>query len=186
MPRQESLGDAKIITTVQSLRLTFHHVLTITFNDIYYPHGNIQDPCRVLEQASAWLTNIRNQPNDELKAAVVEKELSKALCRAVFGSNAIERVGLGRDVTLDLYRQVFSCEAVAEVDENTSEYKKIVRGHREVIQHAGAIQHMMEATIVRNERFSKELIKKTHTILHDEIPILTEGGEVPSNAYAGK
>lgn len=59
----------------------------------------------------------------------------------------------------------------------------IIRSHREVIQHACALQHIITAIVVDEQPLSEKLILETHKILCSDIDI--ENG-APARFYAGK
>lgn len=128
------------------------------------------------------------------------------IIHAIFSSNCIERVGMGLDITFHLCRKILSGETIPELDERAPEYKKmlldlykldpalkdmpanhLLLGCREVIQHMNAFQHIIRHFVIQREDMTEDLIRETHKILCDGIPIIQDDiPEVPSQDYAGK
>ncbi|KAI1828319.1 fido domain-containing protein [Xylaria intraflava] len=171
----------------------------------YAVNAKVVDASKEFEQTSSWLVDIWGQRNDGHKAVIVEKELIEGLSRAVFGNIAMEHdgPGLGPDVTLKLCRRIFRGEDVGDINEGTPEYKKkldefmgcpgkedtdykaIILGRREIIQHALAMQYMIDAVVTQNEKFSENLLKIVHIILLDRKSVVTAGGKVPLASESG-
>ena len=66
---------------------------------------------------------------DDEKEEIIEREVAETMCRAIFGSNQIERVGLDLEMTMNLCRRTFGGEHVEEeVPDRTPEYEALPRG----------------------------------------------------------
>ncbi|OTA98299.1 hypothetical protein M426DRAFT_77065 [Hypoxylon sp. CI-4A] len=91
------------------------------------------------------------------------------MIKAIFGSNMIEHAGLlGYDTTKALCK------------------RRILRGHNEIVQHAKAFQHIINAFVTEKRDISEELINETHRILVKGTPILVpNGADVPFELYGG-
>ncbi|KAF4504633.1 hypothetical protein G6O67_008060 [Ophiocordyceps sinensis] len=124
---------------------------------------------------------------------------------AVFGSNMIERAGLGWDITLHLCRRIIAGEDVGEISERDADYQDalvklcmqqpnlenmpchaILRGRNEIVQHVKAFQHLINAFVTDKQSLSEDLIKETHRILTKGTPIIQDGSpNVAPEAYGG-
>lgn len=174
---------------------------------MYRTYATSGNPSELFDKASGWLNHIKDLELDDEKEGIIEREISETMCRAIFGSNRIERVGLSLDLTINLCRRIFAGDDIGdEVPERTLEYealregvidqqrskkekthKHIIRSRREVIQHARAFQYLIYAMVVENEPLTEDLIKKVHSILCEGVDITHEDGDdTPSAAYAGR
>ncbi|KAF7900218.1 uncharacterized protein EAF01_007520 [Botrytis porri] len=111
----------------------------------------------------------------------MEDQMQEEMVKVIFGSNNIERVGLGYDETFRLCLAVFRGECITPYPARSIEYQSkleelvkkdlnlgesaIVRGRREVVQHAAAFQHLLEAFVKFDQPITEGLIKETHRIL---------------------
>ena len=173
---------------------------------MYRTYAQDQDPAKLFKRAADWLTVIKELGRDEKKGELIEKDLIASMSCAIFGSNQIERAGLGLDTTIELCHRIFNGEDVTDLDERTPEYEKqlkelierdkglenmpikhVIRGRREIVQHAKAFYYMIYAVVVVGEPLSEALIKKVHGILCKNVPIThRDGSETPSRDYAGQ
>lgn len=107
------------------------------------------------------------------------------MVRAIFGSNMIERVGLGWEITAQPCRKIFDGEDIGEIPERDAAhqvelvelYRKkqpdlkdvlaqyVLRGRNEIVQHAKAFQYIIDAFVIDKQDLSEDLIKETHRIL---------------------
>lgn len=180
---------------------------TIRADPMYRTYATSGNPSELFEKASGWLIHIGEMELDDARQEIIEREVTETMCRAMFGSNHIERVGLGLEMTIDLCRRVFAGDDVGEeVGERTPEceallrgviaqqkhkkervHKHVIRSRREVIQHARSFQYLIHAMVVENEPLTEDLIKKVHSILCKGVDIThDDGNETPSAAYAGR
>ncbi|MCJ1367425.1 hypothetical protein MMC16_006558 [Acarospora aff. strigata] len=180
---------------------------TIKADPMYRTYATSGNPTELFEKASGWLINIKMMDIDEEKEELIEREVTETMCRAIFGSNHIERVGLDLAVTINLCRRIFAGEDVGEeFAERTPEYeallkgviaqqrgkreqvhKHVIRSRREVVQHARAFQYLVYVMVVENDPLSEDLIKKVHSILCKDVNITHEDGhETPFAIYAGR
>lgn len=180
--------------------------MTIRADNVYRQYQADQDPKKLFEKANEWITTIRKVAHEH--EDLVAKEIQEALIRAIFGSNLIERAGLGLEATVHLCRKVFAGETVVDtIGEQDTKYedrlllalyrlepslkdkltRDVLRGRAEVVQHAKAYQYLLNAFVTEKKDLTEEIIKETHQILTTGVPIVQKGmEEVPSEAYAGK
>ncbi|KAI9797806.1 MAG: hypothetical protein M1833_005309 [Piccolia ochrophora] len=186
-------------TTTSPKALAF----TIRMDPSYRTIADTDDPAKLFEKASAYLLDIRQmlESSSDDTNEVLEGALNQQMAGVVFGSNLIERVGLGLDETMKICEAIFRGEDVDpnDVDERSDAYQKalkamvtsksnidkthIIRSRREVIQHARALQHITTAIAVEDQLLTEKLILETHKMLCTDIDI--EGG-ASARAYAGK
>ncbi|TQN68487.1 hypothetical protein CSHISOI_06947 [Colletotrichum shisoi] len=180
-------------------------VVSIRPDDIYTQHSSDQNPLKLFEKASSWLAIIQEKKTDQVQTDLILKETQDAVIRAIFGSNKIERAGLGWNITLNLCQSVFAGEYVGDVPERTSKYESqlldlqyqegddesipsqsFLRGRLEIVQHARAYQHILHHVVVKQDDLTEDLIKETHRILTRGIPIVEKGfPDVPPERYGG-
>lgn len=134
--------------------------------------------------------------NDDAYASFITSEMG----HAIFGSNMQERAGLGLEDTIRICLKIFRGGRVLanEIDEKSEEYQRaleslvaqgypdpdmaqVIKGRREIIQHAQAYKFIVYAFLHGNEELSEQLICDTHKILCEGIPS-TKGND----DYAGK
>ncbi|KAI8295062.1 Fic/DOC family protein [Colletotrichum sp. SAR 10_98] len=179
--------------------------MTIRADDVYLQYSSDQDPKKLFEKASAWLNIIQEKNIGTENVDMILKETQDAIIRAIFGSNMIERAGLGWEITVHLCRKIFAGEEVGDIPERTEEYENqllelqrkqgnnatmpaqyILRGRLEIIQHARAFQHIIHHFVVLQEDLTEDLIKETHKILTRGIPIIEKGfKDVQPEEYGG-
>ena len=127
-----------------------------------------------------------------------EAYLKESFIALIFGSNLIERVGLGLDLTVRICEKVLSGEPVpAEIHPRDPEYEAalvglvtesgnrhsaITRSRAEVIQHALALKYITDKVVTQNQVLSEDTILETHRILCHGIPLEDGSGD----PYAGQ
>ena len=171
---------------------------TIKMDDYYRYYGFHEDLDERFTQASNDITSLQQSMNRLTSAQDIafEKCLCEELILAIFGSNAIERVGADLDVTTRLCEQVFQGEEI-EIEENSEPYEARLKGvvgqpssgtstevrqEKEVIQHAKALRYISTALILNNEPLTEEILQQTHKILCEGIPLDDGGAQIE---YAG-
>ncbi|KAI0002766.1 fic/DOC family protein [Xylariaceae sp. FL0662B] len=181
--------------------------MTLCMNDVYRIYAADQDPTKLFKKAAEWLGDIQCYlGDDERRASIVEEQLREAMKRAVYSSNQIEQAGLNLNSTMKLLDMVMRGELVEEIDERTPDYlaklaqlpsaqesikqkgvSGFIRGRREVVQHAQAMQYMIHEIVVERKPFTEALIKKTHYMLCKGVSIQHQNGtETSSEKYAGE
>ncbi|XP_044717854.1 uncharacterized protein HRG_08496 [Hirsutella rhossiliensis] len=69
-------------------------------------------------------TRISATALDKDQQEVVNNEIHETMSRAIFGSNMIERAGLGWDITVQLCRKVFAGEDIGQISERDATYQE--------------------------------------------------------------
>jgi fido (protein-threonine AMPylation protein) len=183
-----------------------HISMTIHADDIYRQYAQDQDPQKLFEKATKWISTIQLTPLDDKKQELVNREVHESMLRAIFGSNMIERAGLGWDITVHLCRKIFSGEDIREIPERDASYQDalleiylkqpdlkhkpaqyVLRGRNEIVQHAKAFQYIIHAFVTEKQDLTEDLIKETHRILTKGVPIIQSDGrpDVPPEKYGG-
>lgn len=178
--------------------------ISICSGRIYRQYAQDQDPETLFEKVKGWISIIQNS-NSTQRAEIIHKETQEALIRAIYGSNQIERAGLSWDNTLSLCRTVFAGESLNEIKSHkgdganqeqlhdiyrnepelmVSPARLVVRSRNEVVQHARAYEHLINAFVIKKEDLTEDLIKKTHQILATGVPIIEEPEVLPEK-YGG-
>ncbi|KAL9028155.1 MAG: hypothetical protein Q9196_003437 [Gyalolechia fulgens] len=133
--------------------------------------------------------------------AEIEKLVMIEMAKAVFGSNNIDRLGIGLDETMKLCLAVFQDGNDLEIPERSVEYqrrldtyvlkstnpgeKAVIRSRSEVVQHAAAFQHLVNAFVKHDRPITEQLIKETHAILVKDLSAQDAGALSSSNSYGG-
>lgn len=179
--------------------------VTIRADDVYREYAQDEDPQKLFDKAAGWIQSMQNTPMDDHKRDIISEEIDSAMIRAIFGSNMIERAGLNLDITIQLCKKIFAGEDVHEFLERDPDcqqallavYSKhhdlsgksaqfIIRGRSEIVQHAKAYRYLIHQFVVEREDLSEDLIKKTHHILTQGIPIIRKyGPDVQPESYGG-
>ncbi|KAJ9657424.1 hypothetical protein H2198_004299 [Neophaeococcomyces mojaviensis] len=164
-------------------------------------------PSKEFLEAVALIEELKDiLPGDNINQSGLESIytsfMHQTMCEFVFGSNMIEGAGLDLNTTICLCNEVFNGQIVdaACVDSHHKFYNEMLlflQRHRniekvspsetlkllrEVIQHAQALKHITDATLLRNEPLTENLILETHRILCASIPRTGRTHE----DYAGK
>ncbi|GLA57966.1 hypothetical protein AtubIFM54640_005768 [Aspergillus tubingensis] len=131
--------------------------------------------------------------------ALISDTLTRYLGTVIFGSNYIERAGLNLEETNKICERIFRGEFVdpEKIPEKETHYEKklieaihsktpashIIRSRREVVQHALALNFLIDEVVVKDKPLSENLILHTHQILTECID--TAGG-IPWTEYSGR
>ncbi|KAL5596202.1 hypothetical protein FOVSG1_009891 [Fusarium oxysporum f. sp. vasinfectum] len=134
--------------------------------------------------------------NDSKIAATFNERLSQM----VYGSNMIEMVGSGLDITVKLCQRIFEGQDVddAEISDRDpiyqalrkdlvsknkpSGHEDVLRSRREIIQHAKAAYYMMNQVAIKGKDLSEEIILETHRLLTYKID---SPDKIPWSEYGG-
>lgn len=112
--------------------------------------------------------------------------LETSLVTLVYGSNLIERAGTNFRLTFSICRDIFRGKEVdPNIEERSPEYQEhldylvktqrkgvmsnVVRSRREVINHAKALNFLIDRVVLDNMALSEELILEAHRILQHNI-----------------
>lgn len=179
--------------------------MTIRSNDVYRQYAPGQDPATLFGKVAGWVSVIQDSMITPEQQEIIAKEVNDAMVRAIFGSNMIERAGLGWDITMHLCHKIFSGEAVGEITETDPAYQDalleihrkqpelknmpphhILRGRNEIVQHAKAYQHIINSFVIQKRDLTEDLIKETHRILAIGVPVIQAGhANVLPEEYGG-
>ncbi|EPS43651.1 hypothetical protein H072_2403 [Dactylellina haptotyla CBS 200.50] len=155
----------------------------------------------VFEDAATHINSIRDIINQSQLTDKLEQILVEQMTKVVFGSNFIERAGLGLDETTKLCRIVFHGSHPSNIPARSPQYQERleelaqnsggslpsteIRDRREVINHAGAFMYMIDKIINNDEFFTEELICATHKILVHGVDALHEKGPATHHQQYG-
>lgn len=166
----------------------------MTMSNFYRRYSDDHDePNVIFNRSKAILDDVKailsHTEDDSEQLNTYGRFTADSMAHVVYGSNHIERAGMGLDETLSICRDIFDGLDVdaANVDERTPTYEAllaelrsrnirnpgktdIIRSRREVIQHAQAMKYILDAALNRDEPLSEELILETHRRLCDGIP----------------
>ncbi|KAF5554749.1 adenosine monophosphate transferase FICD like [Fusarium phyllophilum] len=130
----------------------------------------------------------------------IAEDFNKKLSQMVYGSNMLEMVGSGLDITVKLCQRIFEGEAVddAEISDRdpiyqalrmdlvhknkSSGHEDVLRSRQEIIQHAKAAYYMMNEVAIKGKDLSEEIILETHRLLTYKID---SPDKIPSSEYGG-
>ncbi|KAG5755905.1 hypothetical protein H9Q69_000107 [Fusarium xylarioides] len=113
----------------------------------------------------------------------IAEDFNEKLSQMVYGSNMLEMVGGGLDITVKLCQRVFEGQSVGDAEisdrdpiyqalrielvskNKSSGHADVLRSRREIIQHAKAAYHMMNEVAIKGKDLSEEIILETHRLL---------------------
>jgi Fic family protein len=135
--------------------------------------------------------------------SLIENSAHEMMIHAIYGSNYIERAGLGLEVTTHLCRQILlgdcSTSAIDKADEQSAielmevdptlknkPIGHVLRGRQEIIQHIKAYRYFLHRFVTLGDDMTEALITDTHKILCQGVPVIQQGQiDVPPEAYGG-
>lgn len=133
-------------------------------------------------------------------STVIDESLQDQMIEAIFGSNAIEKVGSTPRITYRLCQAIFLGETpdVSLIDNRDPEYPaelahvseldrpqnepSIIRGRREIVQHAIAFKYMVQILVVESKPLSEAVLKEAHRILSKFSDQEQNGGQYRTSA----
>jgi Fic family protein len=140
----------------------------------------------LIEDPVAIITELRNQSQrrDETSFIEVCDDLEKAMITLVYGSNLIESAGTSLNITIKLCQAVFRGQNIdPSIEERDPEYQEhldtlakthrianklgIIRSRKEVINHAKALNFLVDRIVLDGMPWSEELILQTHKVLYE-------------------
>ncbi|KAK8068744.1 hypothetical protein PG994_005360 [Apiospora phragmitis] len=138
-------------------------------DDICRVYSPDQDSKALFSKAAQWLATIQPAaPFSAQKPEVIEKQLKDSIMRSIFGSNQIERAGLGWTRPS---RSASEFWTVKTWKSPTREHPTFARGRGEVINHVKAFQFVLDRVVALDEPFSEKLLKDTHRTLCSDTAI---------------
>ncbi|SCV56454.1 uncharacterized protein FFB14_14653 [Fusarium fujikuroi] len=177
--------------------------------DHYEDYGSCDDDAEDeshSDEGSIELKNYLDDIADALKKqkskndSKIAEDFNKKLSQMVYGSNMLEMVGSGLDITVKLCQRIFEGHSVddAEISDRdpiyqalrmdlvsknkSSGHEDVLRSRREIIQHAKAAYYMMNEVAIKGKDLSEEIILETHRLLTYKID---SPDNIPSSQYGG-
>ncbi|KAH6650447.1 fido domain-containing protein [Chaetomium tenue] len=149
----------------------------------------VADPANIIDKVRAG-----SQRSSSAQSVEAWEALEAALIRLVYGSNMIESAGNTLKITLKLCQAVFRGEGIStDIEERDPEYQEqlehlvaanrpagrqhVIRSRQEIVQHAQALNHMIDHIVLNKEPWSEDLILETHRILHHGLDDEVESGK---------
>ncbi|KAF5586402.1 hypothetical protein FPANT_7247 [Fusarium pseudoanthophilum] len=175
--------------------------LSIDVDDDAYEYDVLQkSPKELHQELRRHITEVKQGLEKSYKD-VIDEHIIDELARMVYGSNMIEHVGGGLDITLKLCKDVFrgGKEPPEEISEDDPEYEQldlylynkdlpckhadILQAYREIVQHAKAARYMIEQVCINGKDLSEHIITQAHGDLTYKIEI---SKHIPWNEYSGQ
>ncbi|KAF5647549.1 uncharacterized protein FTJAE_1605 [Fusarium tjaetaba] len=208
-PRFEAPFDDPIVDSVdldhlgRSIRrmmMCNKEALPIHVDDDAYEYGDIS-PNELHHELGRHITNVKHGLEQYENIADIDERIIDELARMVYGSNMIEHVGGGLDITLKLCKDVFRGGKAPpeEISEHDPEYEQldlylynkdlpckhadILQAYREIVQHAKAARYMIEQICINDKNLSEHIITQAHGDLTYKIEI---SKHIPWNEYSGQ
>ncbi|KAF5606981.1 uncharacterized protein FSUBG_5439 [Fusarium subglutinans] len=192
-PNVEIVDVDHLGRSIRRMMLLSKASLPINVDDDAYEFDVLQKSPKELRQ------EIRRHITDEDNADI-DEHIIVELARMVYGSNMIENVGGGLDITLKLCKDVFrGKEPPEEISEHDPDYEEldlylynkdlpckhadILQSYREIVQHAKAARFMIEQVCINNKDLSEHIITQAHGDLTYKIEI---SKHIPWNEYSGQ
>jgi len=97
-------------------------LLPLQMDSIYRVYDENQDPVKDFDKVKQYSTEIARLTSQFGGSSITEKNIHKEMTSVVFGSNTIERVGLGRDDTVEICQRVFRGDRV-EIGHSEDRYR---------------------------------------------------------------
>ncbi|KAH8898154.1 Fic-domain-containing protein [Thozetella sp. PMI_491] len=140
------------------------------------------------ENPATIINHVRNesQRRDEIAFLEIWEKLEEAMIALVYGSNVIESAGTDLNITIKICQAIFRGQSVdANIQDHDPEYQHhldilaktyrladkhgVIRSRKEVINHAKALNFLIDRIVLDDMSWSEELILETHRILCDGI-----------------
>ncbi|KAF5571629.1 hypothetical protein FPHYL_376 [Fusarium phyllophilum] len=160
-----------------------------------------KSPKELHQELRRHITDVKEGLEQSDYKADVDEHIIDELARMVYGSNMIENVGGGLDITLKLCKDVFrgGKEPPEEISEDDPDYEQldlylynkdlpckhanILQSYREIVQHAKAARFMIEQVCINDKDLSEHIITQAHGDLTYKIEI---SKHIPWNEYSGQ
>lgn len=194
--------DNHLGRSIRRMMLLSKASLPIDMEDDAYEYNDLQKSPRELHQKlRRHITDFREGLKQSEDKADIDEHIIDELARMVYGSNMIENVGGGLDITLKLCKDVFrgGKEPPEEISEHDPDYEQldlylynkdlpckhadILQSYREIVQHAKAARFMIEQVCINDKDLSEYIITQAHGDLTYKIEI---SKRIPWNEYSGQ
>lgn len=161
---------------------------TVKIDSNYDYFYSSADPDLLFEKTEGLAEEVRSMISvlSDTQATAYESFMTDAFAELIFGSNYIEKAGLGHEVTIRICKEIFegtiepgSIElrteeyeaALEQVKANHFETKveAVIRSLKEIVQYALALKYIINEIVTLNNPLSETIIMQTHAILTDGI-----------------
>ncbi|ENH61634.1 hypothetical protein FOC1_g10016455 [Fusarium oxysporum f. sp. cubense race 1] len=176
--------------------------LVINMDDDAYEYNILQkSPKELHQELRRHITDVKEGLEQSEDKSDLDEHIIDELARMVYGSNMIENVGGGLDITLKLCKDVFrgGKEPPEEIGERDPDYEQlelylsnnelpckhadILQSYREIVQHAKAARFMIEQVCINGKDLSEDIIAQAHGDLTYKIEI---SEHISWNVYSGR
>jgi hypothetical protein len=176
--------------------------LVINMDDDAYEYNILQkSPKELHQELRRHITDVKEGLEQSEDKSDLDEHIIDELARMVYGSNMIENVGGGLDITLKLCKDVFrgGKEPPEEISERDPDYEQleiylsnndlpckhadILQSYREIVQHAKAARFMIEQVCINGKDLSEDIIVQAHGDLTYKIEI---SEHISWNVYSGR
>ncbi|QGI76656.1 hypothetical protein CEK25_001562 [Fusarium fujikuroi] len=194
--------DNHLGRSIRRMMLLSKATLPINVDDDAYEYDVLQkSPKELHQELRRHITDVKEGLKQSEDNSDIDEHIIDELSRMVYGTNMIENVGGGLDITLKLCRDVFrgDKEPPEEISEDDPEYEQldlylynkdlpckhadILRSYREIVQHAKAARFMIEQVCINDKDLSEYIITQAHGDLTYKIDI---SNDIPWNEYSGQ
>ncbi|CZR33479.1 uncharacterized protein FPRO_01732 [Fusarium proliferatum ET1] len=194
--------DNHLGRSIRRMMLLSKATLPINVDDDAYEYDVLQkSPKELHQELRRHITDVKEGLKQSEDNSDIDEHIIDELSRMVYGTNMIENVGGGLDITLKLCRDVFrgDKEPPEEISEDDPEYEQldlylynkdlpcrhadILRSYREIVQHAKAARFMIEQVCINDKDLSEYIITQVHGDLTYKIDI---SNDIPWNEYSGQ
>ncbi|TVY69675.1 Fido domain-containing protein [Fusarium oxysporum f. sp. cubense] len=170
-------------------------------DDDAYEYNILQkSPKELHQELRRHITDVKEGLEQSEDKSDLDEHIIDELARMVYGSNMIENVGGGLDITLKLCKDVFrGKEPPEEISERGPDYEQleiylsnndlpckhadILQSYREIVQHAKAARFMIEQVCINGKDLSEDIIAQAHGDLTYKIEI---SEHISWNVYSGR
>ncbi|KAK2691915.1 hypothetical protein QWA68_009173 [Fusarium oxysporum] len=176
--------------------------LVINMDDDTYEYNILQkSPKELHQELRRHITDVKEGLEQSEDKSDLDEHIIDELARMVYGSNMIENVGGGLDITLKLCKDVFrgGKEPPEEIGERDPDYEQleiylsnndlpckhadILQSYREIVQHAKAARFMIKQVCINGKDLSEDIIAQAHGDLTYKIEI---SEHISWNVYSGR
>ncbi|KAL5616086.1 hypothetical protein FOBRF1_004834 [Fusarium oxysporum] len=176
--------------------------LVINMDDDAYEYNILQkSPKELHQELRRHITDVKEGLEQSEDKSDLDEHIIDELARMVYGSNMIENVGGGLDITLKLCKDVFRGgkeppEEIGERDPDCEQleiylsnndlpckHADILQSYREIVQHAKAARFMIEQVCINGKGLSEDIIAQAHGDLTYKIEI---SEHISWNVYSGR
>ncbi|PNP80054.1 hypothetical protein FNYG_06764 [Fusarium nygamai] len=193
--------DDHLGRSIRRMMMCSKETLPINLQDAYEYDVLQKSPKELHQELRRHITDVKQGLEQSEDKPDIDEHIIDELARMVYGSNMIENVGGGLDITLKLCKDVFrgGKEPPEEISEHDPYYQQldlylynkdlpckhsdIIQSYREIVQHAKAARYMIEQVCINDKDLSEHIITQAHGDLTYKIEI---SKHIPWNEYSGQ